>query len=250
MRASRASLVAVLLFAACGELHIKSVRVGSAVPAGLQGEWLGTWTSTTDQTGGEIILRVQEFAAAPVVTILVNNPCLAPDDYQIALSGTTFELRLGSDVVLFATLGAGRTLDGSYNCAVDGGTLQATWQKDLPAIVDLSGTWQGSMQSGAEAAVPVIVSLHQFVRTGQLLLEGTMELPGVVAGSLPLSGSARFRETWFEVVLTTPSGTQPFVQLTGLGDPEALTIAEGIATASPQVGFPFTQAIWSVTRVQ
>lgn len=249
MRAPRGTLVALLMLAACGELHVKSVRTGSTVPAGLQGEWLGNWTSATDQAGGEITLRVQEFAAAPVVTILVSNPCLLPEDYEISLSGTTFELRLGSEVVLFATLGPGRRLAGNYGCAVDGGTWAATWQKDLPSIVDLSGTWQGSVQSGAEAAVPVLVLLRQSVRAGQLVLEGTMELPGVVTGQLPLSGSARFRDTWFEVVLATPNGTQPFVQLTGIGDPQALSIAEGIATASPQAGFPFTQAIWSVTRV-
>jgi hypothetical protein len=239
-------LVVPLALSACGDLHIKSVHVSSVVPEVLQGEWLGTWTSTTDQGGGDMTLRVQEFGGEPVISILVANPCLVPAAYEVVMTGSMFELRTGGEVVLAATLEQNRTLVGSYGCATDGGTWQAVWHQALPAILDLSGTWEGAVAEAASQASPLVMSLHQSVRGGQLVLDGAMDLPGLLSATLPVLGSVRFREGTFEIILATPNGTEPSVQLGGLGDSTTRSIGEGVFAASPGPLLPFTQAGWGM----
>ena len=167
----------------CGDLEVRSVRSPEVVPAILEGEWRGSWSSARNAGTGPLTLTVQEFDRTPLVALDIDNPCVAPRPYRIVLRGSTFELRDGDDVVLAAMLAPDgtRQLLGTYSCVNDSGTWTAIWQRDLPPLIDLSGAWTGEVTAAGPGGVPVqrdlTLQLTQSVRDGRIVLDGELALP-------------------------------------------------------------------------
>lgn len=223
---------------------MQSHRVPRSVPADLLGEWVGSWSSASapEATGGGLTLRVQSFAGEPVFGVALDNPCLLPGVYEVFTSASTFELRSAGTVVLTAVLGADRTMQGTYQCATDRGTLVANWQRDLAPIVDLGGYWEGSVVGTSTLLSRLQLQLSQSVVGGQLVVDGTMALPDLGLANVPVSGTAQFRSGVFDLWLETPTGVEPGLRLAGLGDTTARELRDGVLSTAPGTSLPFLTA--------
>lgn len=239
-------LPALLLLSGCGDIEVKSTRIGNAVPTQLQGAWSGSWASTQGPGTGTVSLQVQAFDGEPLVQVLVDNPCLVPRDYQLRMSGASFELLADGQAVFAAVLGPERTLVGTFGCSADAGVWQATWTADLPPILDLGGVWQGEVRALTLPATELVVSFVQTVRGGQLVVDGTLTAPGLLPSPLPMTGTVRFHAASFEVAMRTADGIAPTVQIAGLGDLGALAIEDGLLVASAIPQLPSGMATWDL----
>lgn len=230
--------------AGCGDITVQSHRVAPSVPAQFLGEWVGSWSSagTPEAASGGLTLSVQSFAGQPVFGVVLDNPCLMPGVYEVFTSETTLELRTGGAVVLTAVLGADRSLQGSYQCASDHGTLVATWQRELAPIVDLGGDWEGSLVGTSTLLSRLQLQLTQAVVNGQLVVDGTLALPDLGVAGVPVSGTARFRAGVFELWLQTPTGVEPGLRLAGLGDSTARELRDAVLSTAPGTPLPFLNA--------
>ncbi|MBL8728714.1 MAG: hypothetical protein JNM25_09815 [Planctomycetes bacterium] len=235
-----------LTFAACGDIQVRSIRTGDVVPDALQGEWTGAWQSAQTGFGGLLTLRIQDFAGEPVVSVQIAHPCVPPSHYQFRATPAKVEL-LADDVVLFeAVVGAERTLIGSYGCTADAGSWDATWQRDLPALVDLTGRWLGSASVPGYLPQAIVLDLQQTVRNGTLAFDGAMQLPGLLPEPLPMRGSVQFRAGVFDVVLVTEPGTVPLVHMVGTGDTALRRLDAGQLQAAVDPLLPLVQATWEM----
>ena len=252
MRSHPLVLVALALpalLAACGDLQVRSVRSDDVVPAALAGEWVGTWTSSETLSTGAVTVRVQEFDRQPVVALSIDNPCVIPQDYELLFVGRTIELRADGVPILDAVLQTdSRELTGNYNCAADRGTWSASWTRELPELVDLSGTWSGDVSVPGVLTEPLTLTLRQSVRGGGLVLDGEVRLPSALALPVPVAGAVRFRDADFELVLQTEIGFQPRVVMTGIGDREPLQVEFGLLRVLSSQVLPFSQALFQITR--
>lgn len=230
---------------ACGEIKVRSVRSADAVPAALEGEWSGTWTSEVNAMAGSLSVRVQQFAGQPLVSLSIDNPCLVPRDYELRLTGGTIELLADGVRVLDATLTADRRLLGSYECAADRGTWSAERIRDLPPPLDLSGTWRGTVTVGG-ASEPLVVELVQTVRAGSLALDGLVTLPEALPFPVPVTGGVQFGDADFRIALQTRSGFQPAVVLTGVGDREPVQVDIGLLQVLSSTALPFSQGVFQM----
>lgn len=223
---------------------MQSHRVPKTVPEQFLGEWVGSWSSvgTPEAATGGLTLRVQSFAGQPVFGVVLDNPCLLPGVYEVFTSESTFELRSAGNVVLTAALGPDRTMQGSYQCAVDRGTLAANWQRDLAPIVDLGGYWEGSVVGTSTVLSRLQLQLTQSVVGGQLVVEGTMALPDLELANVPVRGTAIFRTGVFELWLETPTGVEPGLRLAGLGNSTARELRDGVLSTAPGTTLPFLTA--------
>lgn len=223
---------------------MQSHRVPKTVPEQFLGEWVGSWSSvgTPEAVTGGLTLRVQSFAGEPVFGVLLDNPCLLPGVYEVFTAAATFELRSAGKVVLSAALGADRTMQGTYQCASDRGTLVANWQRDLAPIVDLGGYWEGSVVGTSTLLSRVQLQLTQSVVGGQLVVDGTMALPDLGFTNVPVSGTAQFRAEVFDLWLQTPTGVEPGLRLAGLGNSNARELRDGVLSTVPGTTLPFLTA--------
>lgn len=230
--------------AGCGDITVQSHRVPQTVPEQFLGEWVGSWSSAgaPEAAGGGLTLRVQSFAGQPVFGVALDNPCLLPGVYEVFTTESTFELRSAGAVVLTAVLGADRSMQGSYQCASDRGTLVANWQRDLAPIVDLAGYWEGSVVGTSTLLSRLQLQLSQSVVGGQLVVDGTMALPELGFANVPVSGTALFRAGVFELWLETPTGVEPGLRLAGLGDSAARELRDGVLSTAPGTTLPFLTA--------
>lgn len=241
------ALVATAALTAAGcSFKVNSWRA-DGVPATLLGEWQGTWASTGTQGDGQITVRVQEFDGAPVVDVLIDNPCVTPQSYAFSLSGSTIELRAGDAIVLRASLGEERMLTGEYDCPEDAGSWAAAWQGELPAILDLSGEWTGTVTGPGAVTAVMELELAQMVRSGSVSLHGAIAFPELMPGALPLIGTVRFRDGAFDVILDTTSGVIPALRMAGVGDAATVAIEAGIIIASGGLPLP-TTGVWNATQ--
>lgn len=237
-------LPAALGLAAC-DLEVRSTRSADVVPAALQGEWEGSWSGASG-TGGTLTLQVQQFDAEPLVSIRIDNPCLEAREYQLVVGLTSVELRRDGEPVFVGVLGEGRTLNGIFSCAAGEGSWSATWQRDLPELVDLSGTWTGSL-SVPGVSLPLSAQLLQEVRGGRLVVSGTVDAEGLITG-LPVEGSVFFGVDTFDLVLQTTAGVQPNLLLTGRGETASATLPLGLVQVLGGDDLPFPQALVELAR--
>ena len=92
-------LASLLVLAACGDLDVRTVRVPEVVPAPLEGEWTGTWTSDANGASGPLTVRVQEFGGEPLLSVDIVNACVENRAYDLVLGNGLIELRDGQRTV-------------------------------------------------------------------------------------------------------------------------------------------------------
>jgi hypothetical protein len=244
-------LTSLLLGAACGDVQVRSVRIGPVVPAELQGEWIGTWQSATATASGPLQVRLQEFRGEPVVSVQIDNPCIEPREYQLVLRPNAIELRAEGEAVLAASVGAERTMVGTFQCETDQGTWTAAWVRALPTLGDLSGEWIGTITPAAVPPMapvprPVRLELQQTVRGGTVALDGVLDAPELLLMPLLVEGYTIFRDTSFDLLLQSNDPAGPTVILSALGDREPLRVDFGLAQAFGNGPLPFGQAVFTL----
>lgn len=235
--------VLAVLCAACGDLTVQSVPGSQTIPAALAGEWRGTWQSDRNQDTGSIIILIQEFAGEPVVSLTIDNPCLAPDDYDLVLAGGVIALQRDGVTVLEASLTRPEKLSGTFACELDDGTWTADLIGPLPEPIDLSGSWDGRVFLPGAFDEPLEVALQQSVRSGQLALNALADIPSVVPFPIPMRGYVVFGEQGFDIILETEVGVQPRLVLSGSGDREPLAVPSGVLQVVGQTPLPFSQGL-------
>jgi hypothetical protein len=263
MRLSNALVlaVAVVLFAACGDLDVKSIRIAESVPAQLQGEWTGTWHSTaaTGAGSGTVVLRMQDFGGEPVVSIILANPCVEARPYQFRTSGNLVELMADGEVLFSALLSAEtRTLTGSYSCANDSGVWHVAWTRELSPLVDLGGQWEGSVTVPGFPPQALTLVMDFVVQGGALTIQGFGQVPSLSSQALPLTGIVNFQDTTFDVRIQAPTAQSGSVGVLLIGSGDITRDSQGaLVSARIDVGLvqtndpalPFTQAVWRAVRV-
>lgn len=237
----------VLPFAACGDLQVRSVRAPQSVPQELVGEWVGTWQSTAEATGA-IVVRVQEFEGEPVVRVEFENPCIEPRSYDLVVTAASIELRAEGTAVMTATLVEGRQLVGTYHCPEESGTWTASWQRELPAVQDLSGRWSGSLAAAGQPTRAFDIDLVQVVEGGDVLLQGFLWLRDLWPLPLEVEGTVLFRDDAFDLLLRTPIGSVPGVLVTGIGDYAPMRVENGLLQPIGTPVLPFPIAGFTVFR--
>ncbi|MFN6147077.1 MAG: hypothetical protein ACK5AL_12015 [Planctomycetota bacterium] len=194
-----------LWLSACGEIRSTVPAVPSAVPAALVGEWSGAWTAAAGDGGGELALRVQEFAGQPVVQITTDLPCLAGPSFQLQLAAANFTVRVGEAVVLSGALTAPGELRGSFGCGAGDGAWQATRTRVLPAVADLTGRWTGTLFYDGLPAAPFALDLRMALDSGVLRLDGDIFVEGSDPAEV-VGIASSFDDQGFVIQLTTPDG--------------------------------------------
>ena len=238
----------VLVISAAGcDIDVKSVRTGEVIPAELEGVWQGSWQSKQMSLSGTLTLQLQEWHNTAVVSVATDNPCVEPHEYDLLLRPGRIELLDDGEVVFAAEFGPNRTLTGTYVCHQDAGQWTAAWTQALPPIVDLSGTWLGTVSAAGFPDQVLTLDLQQSVRHGMIALDGLLTLPGLPGAQVLLTGTAAYRTEGFDVILTTLSGSNPSLVLTGFGSNEPLRVDIGvISILASQPPLPFTQGVWQV----
>lgn len=243
--------VLLLLGSACGDIQVRSVRVGPVVPVDLQGEWTGTWSSARGTATGPLQIRLQDFGGEPVVAVLIENPCIEARDYQLVLLADSIELRAEGETVFAAAITAERTMTGTFQCELDQGTWTAAWDRELPTLGDLSGRWLGTLTPAVlPPAVPtprpVQLDLEQRVQGGTLVLDGVLEAPDLWPLPVVLRGYTIFRDTTFDLLLQSEAAAGPVVVMSALGEREPLRVGFGLAQAFGGGPLPFAQAVFTL----
>ncbi|HZN37963.1 MAG TPA: hypothetical protein VFD82_04125 [Planctomycetota bacterium] len=238
----------VLVISAGGcDIDVKSVRTGEQIPADLEGVWQGSWQSQQASLSGTLTLQLQEWDNKAVVSVATDNPCVEPHDYDLSLLPGRIELRDDGELVFAAVFGPGRTLTGTYVCHQDSGQWAAAWTEALPPIVDLSGTWLGSVAAAGFPVVALSLELVQSVRHGSIVLDGLLTLPEIPGVQVLLTGGAVFRQGGFDMLLATSPTSNPSLVLTGFGSTEPLRVDLGVINViNSQPPLPFTQGVWQV----
>jgi hypothetical protein len=244
MRHLRFALALTLLGAACGDIEVKSYRSPDVVPHQLQGEWLGSWNSDVNSTGGVLTLRIQEFASEPVVSIQINHPCVTPQDYTFRANGNEIELLANGHVLFSAQLNEDRTLVGTYDCDEDAGSWSALWNRELPEPRDLGGRWDGFLWVDGEPEQQLVMQLQQGVHSGALTLAGTVDLPGVLAHPIGVTGWVEFHDGSFQLLLTTLPGEGLVAYMTGIGETATATVTNGLLYALVGPDVPILEINW------
>lgn len=248
MRRLAAILLACAVMSACGDIHVRSIRVPESVPDRLQGEWTGAWHSTRDGSGGTVVLRMQDFGGEPVVSIVLANPCVEAREYTFRTEGNMVELLADQEVLFSAILGTDRTLTGSYQCDADAGLWTAAWAAELPPLVDVGGRWEGSLAIPSFPPQPFVMDIALEVVGGALTVGGSVQVPTVMTSALPVVGVVMFHDTTFDVWLEVPTGTANNPQLFGVGDLASMRITTGLLQANGNPLLPFVQAGWTALR--
>jgi hypothetical protein len=248
MRSSLLLVAAMFVVATggCGDIDVRSVRSGDAVPASLEGEWRGTWRSSRTNAMGAITLQVQEWRSEPLLSLTIDNPCVEPRIYELVLQGTRIELLADGEEVFVAELSPERVLAGSYGCPMDAGTWEARWAAELPPVVDLSGEWAGTVQTTGFPPQVLRLRLEQSVRDGALALDASLELPSLLSQPVLLTGGVQFRPGEFDLVLATGASSNPAMHMSGFGSTEPLQVDIGVVSVSAVPPLPFAQGVWRV----
>ncbi len=202
-----ASLLLALLpaLAACGDVKTNLSNSSAAVPAALVGEWTGTWTADGGGNAGTLTLRVQDFAGQPVVQIDTDMPCIAGTTFELLFAATSFTARVGGQQVLDGALTAPSQLAGTFTCAAGQGTWQATRQRVLPLVTDLSGAWSGALYLQGTTPQPFLLDLSMTLDSGVLRLDGVLDVQGEPTATIVGYG-LDFDDDGYQVFFETTDG--------------------------------------------
>ena len=132
---------------------------------------------------------------------------------------------------------------GSYTCALDSGSWGAARIATLPEPIDLSGAWQGRIYVPGVASQDLNLRLLQSVQAGQLVLDGSVELPGVLPFPIPVEGLVVFQDQEFLVTMQTSPGFLPILRLGAIGTREPLQIPVGTVQVLSPSQLPFEEAL-------
>lgn len=235
--------LAVLLLSACGDIEVRSVPADTQPTELLSGIWSGGWESDNSADSGTLEVRIQDFDGEPVVSIVIDNPCLQPQDYDLTIAGNVIRLEEDGVAVLEASLVGPDQLVGSYTCALDSGSWGAARIATLPEPIDLSGAWQGRIYVPGVASQDLNLRLLQSVQAGQLVLDGSVELPGVLPFPIPVEGLVVFQDQEFLVTMQTSPGFLPILRLGAIGTREPLQIPVGTVQVLSPSQLPFEEAL-------
>ena len=244
-----AVMLSCLALGGCG-VKVKTARTGGLTSSSFDGEWVGTWQPAIGVagSGGPLTLRLQQFQGQPVVAVQIDNPCVTPREYELLLRASSVELRADGQVVFGAVLDENRTLLGTYQCAAGTGSWSAVWQRALPPIVDLSGTWAGSLVVPGGGPFALECTLTQSVRAGSLVLDGTVLLPELLLTPIVVTGSVQFREGAYDLVLRSVDGAPVQFALAGIGGLEPLRLQSAFVQFFGPTPLPFSQGLVDITR--
>jgi hypothetical protein len=198
-------LLVLVVPLACGQVRSSLPDASAAVPSALVGEWSGAWTSATGDTGGDLALRVQEFAGQPVVQLVTDLPCLAGGSFQVQFTATDFTVRVGDTQVLAGALVGPGALAGQFGCGLGAGNWQATRTRALPPVTDLTGRWNGTLFFQGLPAAPFALDLRMQLDSGVLRLDGEIFVEGSDPAAI-VGVASGFDDEAFELMVTTPDG--------------------------------------------
>lgn len=256
MHAPRLCPVLLLLsvpFVGCGKLQLKTTVTPQSIPAQMQGEWTGTWTSANGVAHGDLLVRLQTFDDNPVVGFETNHPEMQIIDFRFLFLGRHVEIHSSdpTDNAVFSgdTAADLRTMTGTYSCIGDAGTWQTAWHRTLPPIGDVSGDWVGGFESFQP---PLQAPLHlQLVQTwvdGVLHVRGEIDVPGTDNQIAIHDGIVDWRENDFVLLLTTDPNAPPTVLLQAAGARSQFSVS-GALQVDPGSGQPVVTAVWTATMV-
>jgi hypothetical protein len=242
-----------LLPAACGKLRLQTTITPQAIPAQMEGEWSGTWTSTATAAHGSLEVRLQTFASNPVVRFETDHPAMQVSDFRFLFLGQHVEIH-ATDATAAAFSGdiaSGlRTMEGTYRCAGDAGTWQAVWSRTLPPIGDVSGDWFGGFESfQPPVQAPLHLHLVQTWIDGLLHVTGEIDVPGTSNQIAIQDGIVEWRESDFVILMTTDPAAPPTVLLQAAGVRSQFTV-NGALQVDPGGGLPTVTAVWTATMVR
>jgi hypothetical protein len=235
MMRSFALLLLLGLSLACGKLRTSVPDPSAAVPSALVGEWSGAWTSAAGDSGGDLELRVQEFAGQPVVQIVTDLPCLAGATFELQFAGAAFAVRAGEAEVLTGSLAGPGQLSGQFGCGAGSGTWQATRLRPLPPATDLTGRWNGTLFFEGLPAAPFALDLRMRLDAGVLRLDGEIFVEGSDPASV-VGVAADFDDQGFSLLVGTPDGSLR-AQANGLLQPLRVELGQfGVFAGGTAIG--------------
>jgi len=240
-------VLAGLLLSAAGCIKVQQhSTTDTRVPAVLQGHWNGAWSSAASATQGALELRVQSFADHPVLRVVTDNPCLTPAHYEFLNLGLRFEMRRDGVTVFAATLDPdARTLAGDYECDDDHGTWSAHWDRDLPPIGDVTGTWTGTISAGTPPrTVNLGLDLEQVWVDGFLTVTGSVNIPEMGFSQGLTGGLVEWHDDDFDIALRSDGTVGIALLLQGVGQSANRSVENGLVVAQdPRL--PFSTGVWT-----
>lgn len=245
-----AALTAMAFCASCYKVQTRTT-VSSVVPAQLQGEWNGTWTDAAGQATGSLSFLLRTFQGQLVLSFETDNPAAQQQTFAFAFHGphvevSSSEIRFSGDLDATA-----RIFAGDFSGSGGDGTWQADWTRELPPIVDLSGTWIGSYRGDNELipAGSMVLVLQQQLVQGQMRVTGSLELQDPSMQVPIVDGYVDWNADTFDVQMLSDISMLPIVQLTGVGDPLQRRIDHGQFLVLPPPGLPVGLGSWQAVWV-
>lgn len=243
-------LAAVLSsLAGCFKVERQSTT-NQTVAAAWEGEWQGTWNSRNGRDAGFLRLAVQTFDRLPLLRVDTDNPCVRAPSYTFVRDGLQWELTGADGTRFVGTLDpTTRVLKGDYTCAMDGGTWQVAFVRELPQIGDVGGTWTGALITSVPPAEALFeLELDQVWFQGSLRVLGELRVPGQGL-RLPIrEGRIEWQEGRFQLVLRTDPAAGPELWLQGVGLESEPRIEDGLLLVDdPRV--PFRIGTWVAARL-
>lgn len=245
-----AALAAMPFFASCYKVQTRTT-VSSVVPLQLQGEWNGTWTDASGQQSGSLRFLVRTFQGELVLSFETDNPAAQQQTFAFAFRGPHVEMA-SSEIRFSGDLdAAARIFAGEFSGSRGDGTWQADWTRELPPIIDLSGTWIGSFRGDSELIPPgpMVLTLQQQLVQGQMRVTGDLELQDLSMQVPIVDGYVDWNADTFDVQLLSDISLLPIVQLTGVGDPLQRRIEHGEFVVLPPPGLPVGLGSWQAVWV-
>lgn len=248
---SLAALAALSLAASCYYKVETRLTTPTAVAAQLEGEWNGTWTNAPGDQTGSLRFLLRTFQGQLVLGFATDNPAAQQQTFAFAFQGAHVEVT-GAEIQFLGDLDVkAKVFAGTFTGSHGAGTWQADWTRELPPIVDLSGTWIGTYRGDSQLIPegPLTLTLVQQLVHGQLRVTGSIELQSLSLTVPVVDGAVDWNADTFDVQLISDITTLPIVQLTGVGDPLQRRIDQGEFVVLPPPGLPVGLGSWQAVWV-